>query len=212
MEFLYQDRFSSGEYEKYLAGRAVDCLCKHVCMDTGEKTKALAKASEQIGYPQTWWGYEEGLHTDPTRNRLVQISRIQRFIAGGIIHSIRMVIDREGDLWPDNLHSTLAHILCRGPDTVLMQMPVYFVDMRGDIPGIVDGNRFIDFNRQKIKGLLQASEKRISRVSKAVKDVDYRIGEFMKDNEITLAAMTLPSVRFCVSFTILTDGMLNRKE
>ena len=208
MEFIYRDSFNMEQYREYLNRKAVDCLCKHVCRITNPKAKALILASEAIGYPKASWGYGEGLHLHPEQNRLIQINRIQVFIYDRIVHPIRLVIDKEGEVWIDNLHSVLTQILCRGRDLELYAMPVYIVDMRGDIPKIVDGYHLIDFNREKIIRMLEFSRLRCERVSSEIKAIGYTIGEFMADNEINREALTLPSEDFYTEFIKTTADMM----
>lgn len=208
MEFIYLDSFDMEQYREYLCRKAVDCPCKHVCRTTNPKAKALALASVAIGYPKAWWGYGEGLYLYPERNRLINIGRIQVFIYDCIVHPIRLVIDKEGEMWIDNLHSVLTQIICRDRNLELYAMPVYIVDMRGDVPKIVDGYHLIDFNREKITRMLEFSRLRCERVSPEIKAIGYTIGEFMDDNEINKEVLTLPSEDFYTEFIKTTADMM----
>lgn len=191
MKFEYYDYINMDEYRHYLNQKVTDSLCKHVCRNVNSKTEALVRASEMIGYYGVWWGYGQGLHKFQERNRLVNIGRIQSFIYDRMARPVRLVIDREGEIWVDNLHSAIAHVLCRGTNITLGLMPVYIVDMSDSVPKIIDGNRVIEFDRDKIAGLLATSSNRCNRVSRDIKAVGYTIGEFMEDNEITRDAITL---------------------
>lgn len=190
MEFEYHDSFD-GCYMKYLGMRTGSCLCKHVCRVMDDRTRALLEASERIGYTHVTWGYGECLHTDTECNRLVQISRIQTFIYNGFVRPIRLVIDRDGDIWIDNLHSAITHMLCRGTDITLGSMPVYIIDMRHSVPVIMDGYHLIEFDRVKIGRMLTVSRHRCERVSSEIKAIRYTMEDFMKDNDITRNALTI---------------------
>lgn len=208
MNFQYSNDFK--DYSEYLDRHVADCLCKHVCRCDSDKAKALVDASVQIGYYYVWWGYGEMLWTDPERNRMVQLSRVQRFIYDNLTRPIRIVIDKDGDMWLDNLHSTLAQVLCQGMDVMVRNLPVYIVDMRSEIPKIIDGNCLVMFDYKKIQKLLIASKDRCRRVSSEVKTVGYTISDFIKDNDISLDALTITSSEIFNRFLSETDQLLRR--
>lgn len=198
MQFIYNDSFEG--YENYLNRRALDSLCKHICRTKSDKAKDVARVSEQIGYTQAWWGRDEGYYTDPELNRIVQLSRIQTFIYDGFARPIRLVIDHNGNLWADNLHSTISQIICHGYDVTFSNMPVYIVDMRGGLPIIVDGHYLVDLKLGKIKGLLSVSKYRCERSSPKLTAVNYTIGEFIAENDLLWDELTLDSESYKETF------------
>lgn len=206
MEFLYTDNFD--HYMSYLSQPAEEGLCKHVLRNVNNKTRNLVTASEAIDYHHVWWGYGQNLHTDPERNRLINIGIIQKIIYDCHIHPVRLVIDREGWLWADNLHNTIANILCRESGVSFLSMPVYIVDMRGPIPKIADKYHVVDLDREKLKGLLIVSQNRINRVSPQIRKVNYTIREFMNDNDINIGALTLSDFTYYEEFIRKGDKMI----
>lgn len=57
MNFIYKDDYS--KYRDMLEVRAVDCLCKHVCMLSSEKAKKVYDLSNSVGYDKVAWGHGE---------------------------------------------------------------------------------------------------------------------------------------------------------
>lgn len=207
MQFLYNDQFEG--YMEYLDKRVTDSLCKHVCRCDSEKAQEVIRLSLQLGYPQAWWGYGEGYHTNPELNKTVQLSRIQRFIYEPVIRPLRLVIDQNGNLWADNLHTAIAQVLCRGKGILMREMPVYLIDMRTSTPKIVDGYHLIDLDRKKVTGLLAVSWKRCERSSKELADVNYTIGEFMVENDLNRDALTLPDTSFMENYICCSDRLIH---
>lgn len=208
MNFEYTS--SVAGYENYLTSRVCENFCKHVCRPYSLKAQRVVSISNSLGYTQVFWGYGEGYYSDIEKNRIIQISRIQRFIYDSNVRSIRVVIDKDGDMWFDNLHSTLAHVLCRGgidnADKIkTYDLPVYIVDMRNNIPKIVDMYRLVEFDREKISGMISVSEKRCGRVSAELKQVGYTIGEFITENGISWNSLTLDKEVYTKKFIEESD-------
>lgn len=207
MQFLYNDRFT--DYQEFLDRKVTDSLCKHVCLCDSDKAHEVIKLSCQIGYPQAWWGYGEKYHTDPELNRTVQLSRIQRFIYDRAPQPLRLVIDQNGNLWADNLHGTIAQVICQGKDVCFNKLPVYIMDMRTSTPKIIDGHHLINLKTDKVISLLAVSWARCERSSKELAAVNYTIGEFMDENDIDWCYLTLGDRSLIDQFIKQTDRLMH---
>lgn len=185
---------------------------KHVmCLDS-EKAERLYEYSNDAGYPEVMWGHGEGLCRDYRKNRDIQIGRIQRMIYKANVHPIRVVLDSHNIMWVDNLHSAIAHELCRY-DCRLSNVPHYIV-MPDDryTWRVVDPYNLVDFSR--MDGMLEACAKRLSRVTDDIRDVGYTIGEFIDDNGIwfkyfTFDCKTQRQIEFCRVAERLLQGCRN---
>lgn len=168
-----------------------DMRCKHVCRLNSNKAKDLLAASEQIGYRHCMWGYGEGYGNNPELNRAVQLSRIQRFIYDQTIRPVRIVEDEKGILWADNLHSIISHVIARGNDCILGEIPYYLIRQNHstEMTEIHDPHKLFDLSRYY--GALTSADMRLSRINDDIRDVRYTIGEFMDENELHRECMTL---------------------
>lgn len=194
MDFRFTENYE--KYRDILNMRAVDCLCKHVCSLDGEKASKVYELGQKVGYKQVIWGYGEGYSELYEMNRVVHLSRIQRIVYDKLKFPVRIVIGEQGVPWVDNLHTTIAGILCFGEDMLLSEIPVYIVDMRENIPVLVNVESSIDMNYKGIAGIIDCAEKRIARVHKDLYDIKYTIGEFMVDNKISRGSFVLSESYF----------------
>lgn len=175
------------------AGKSVisNMPCKHVCRLESYKAQELLRVSEAIGYRKCIWGEGEGYDSNPELNRVVNLSRIQRFIYDKIIRPVRIVADSEGILWADNLHSAISHVISRGDGCILADIPHYIIaqDKDSGCTVVYDPYKQVDLN--KLYGALTSADKRLSRVDDNVRRIRYTIGDFMKENELDRDHMTL---------------------
>lgn len=186
-----------------------DMRCKHVCRLESFKAQELLRASRDIGYDQCLWGYGENYGNDPELNRIVQLSRIQRFIYDGFVHPIRIVADDKNVLWIDNMHSAVAQAVSRGEGCTLAEVP-YFIVARDQGTGytqIYDPHKLVDLNRAY--GMLTVADIRLTRVSDNVRRVGYTVGDFMKENEFDKEHMTIGFEHYD-NFNDLTDKMVDK--
>lgn len=185
MEFTFKD--SSTEYKHIQNMKIEDTLCKHVMgiinpngtIDfLSSKERLVYEASHKLGYDNTLWGYGDGTYKDYDINRAVQLHTILRMIYKGFNRCFRVVIDKEGIPWVDNLHSGIRDIIVYGNDIKIGDMPHYIVDMSKEIPIIISNGVTFD-SIINIKGAIQVSRKRVQRINKEIKDVNYTIKEFI---------------------------------
>lgn len=190
MQFTYIDEINN--YESILDMNIKDCLCKHVLRLNSDKSTKLLLESQQIGYDGAMWGFICGLDKDLEHNRLCQIFMIQQMIYKKVNNAIRIIVDKDNNIWIDNLHTAIKHILLLGEDVKIKDINVYILDMRNDMnPIIVDINNSIKNNLDDIKGTIEMGYKRLKRVNNSIVDIHYTIGEFLKENDIDENAFSI---------------------
>lgn len=74
--------------------------------------------------------------------------------------AVRFVISKDDRLWSDNTHWTLAYILEKGVDALVLDVPMYIVDFRESYPVIYDKDGVVFDSIYDIKCAI-ASAKRI---------------------------------------------------
>ena len=187
--FLYTDDYA--EYRKMLDVKITDCLCKQVLTLNTKKAQEVYMEAQRIGNQKVMWGYEQNLSNYPAKNREVQLMSIQKMIFDLFDRAIRVVIDKEGFLWIDNLHTSVKDVIVYGVDHKLIDSNVYIVDMRGDIPKVVDIDGSVSDSVFDITNAVACSVKRIKYITPKLYKINYTIGEFIKDNGISRENLTL---------------------
>ena len=74
--------------------------------------------------------------------------------------AVRFVISKDGRLWSDNTHWTLAYILEKGTEILVTDIPMYIIDFRESFPIIYDKDGVVFDSVYDIKCAI-ASAKRI---------------------------------------------------
>lgn len=181
--FLYTENVV--EYKNYLSFYIKDCLCKHVLFTDSTKASRVLELSLKNNYPECKWGYWRGL--DDEQNRLVQISTIATMLHDGYTRPVRLVIDKSGVLWVDNLHSAILYMYVYGYNAMLNDIPNYIIDCRNDVPVVVSTYRgSVRDSLYDIKGAIGVSVKRCLRAIPEIVSVHYTIDEFIQDNNLSL--------------------------
>lgn len=189
MDFIYTD--NQEDYTYVLETRISECRCKHVLSVENPKAVRVKELSEKIGYEAVQWGTHENLTEDMEVCRQVQLFRIQRMIYKDIKNAMRVVIGKKNDIWIDNLHTSIAAIITNGSDVKIKDIKCYIVDMGASIPVVCDINGSVRKNVMDIQGAVRASEARLSRVSTELLELNYTIGDFIKENRLTREHMTI---------------------
>lgn len=189
-EFTYTE--NADRYDPLFSQKLVDLRCKHVLRHDSEKAKDLYRRSNRFGYPQVVWGYGAGIYRNEDANRIIQIQTIRRMIYKQLTQPFRLVIDDGGVLWVDNLHSCIRDILVYGTDVRLRDTRFYLIDLARYCPIVVNRGDTLSRNLDDIEGAIWSAQKRNSRTNPQIRQVNYTIGEFMAENEITTEALQLP--------------------
>lgn len=190
MKIIFSDEWQF--YKDKLNVKIVDQLCKHVCKLESKKSRQYLSVADDIGYYNARWGYGEQYYLKEDKGLEIQISRVQRFIYDCRARAVRLVIDRDGHLWVDNLHTCLSYVLSMGDNISFLDIPFYLVDMSyNDLPIIVTKDSSVDLSENNINGILQCAEYRCNRVSHEMYSLNYTISDFIKDNKISRKLLTL---------------------
>lgn len=189
MDFIYTENL--GRHAGLLSLKLKDFPCKHVMDVSSRKAQALLDASLNLGYNETLWGFGEGLYLRGDENRLAQLHIIRRMVYKQCMRPFRVVIDRSGMPWIDNLHSAIRDILVFGDGITLSDAMFYVIDVSGRTPVAIDVGDSLSDNLSDIQGAVDVARKRDMRTDDAVRRIGYSIGDFLSDNNITRAALGL---------------------
>ena len=99
---------------EFLSKRIEDIESKHVA-NFKESTRIFFELSEKVGYPNTILG----IH----RNSNIQNEyfRIQNMSQSLCNRAVRFVISKDGRIWSDNTHWTLAYLLQKGANSLVSE-------------------------------------------------------------------------------------------
>ena len=137
----------------FLSKRIEDAESKHVA-DCRDQTKSFFEHSDLVGYPNTILGIHRNASIENEYFRIKNMSQ-------SLCHrAVRFVIDKDNRLWTDNTHWTLAYLLEKGVDTLVLDIPMYIIDFREIYPVIYDKDGAVFDSLYDIKSAV-ASAKRI---------------------------------------------------
>lgn len=137
----------------FLCKKIEEVESKHVA-NYKDDTRIFFRFSEKVGYPNTVLG----IH----RNSNIQNEyfRIQNMSQSTCNRAVRFVISKDGRIWSDNTHWTLAYLLQKGRNTLVSDIPAYIIDFREIVPTIYDKEGVVFDSIYDIKNSI-ASAKRI---------------------------------------------------
>ena len=137
----------------YLCKRIEDVESKHVA-DFTDRTKVFFEKSDLVGYPNTILG----IHRNTSiKNEYYRIQNMRHSLCN---RAVRFVISRDGRIWSDNTHWTLAYLFEKGAETLVSDIPMYIIDFRESYPVIYDMEGMVFDSIYDIKCAI-ASAKRI---------------------------------------------------
>ena len=137
----------------YLFKKIKDAESKHVA-SFKEDTKRFFEYSDLVGYPNTVLGVHRNASIENEYYRIQNMSHSQ------CCRAVRFVISKDGRLWSDNTHWTLAYIFEKGPEAMVSDIPAYIIDFRESNPVIYDKNGVVFDSIFDVKSAI-ASAKRI---------------------------------------------------
>lgn len=137
----------------YLCKKLEDAESKHVA-DFRNCTKIFFEYSDLVGYPNTILGIHRNASIE---NEYLRIQNMSQSICH---RAARFVISRDGRLWSDNTHWTLAYILEKGTEVLVSDIPMYVIDFRESCPIIYDKEGVVFDSIYDVKCAI-ASAKRI---------------------------------------------------
>jgi hypothetical protein len=117
------------DYTRILNILILDAEAKHVPRDVDfplrDRLLALATAAK---YPYPFMGQHQGLTAEQDRIYVTELAQC------GSFRPLKFVITKDGRVWADNTHWTLAALLRHGGSTTVGAVPSYLIDLRGSKP------------------------------------------------------------------------------
>lgn len=138
---------------KFFHHKIEDVESKHVA-NYQNSTKIFFECSEKVKYPNTILGIHRNTSIE---NEYFRIKNMSVSICN---RAVRFIISRDGRLWSDNTHWTLAYLLQKGTEATVSDIPSYIIDFREEFPIIYDKNGVVFDSIYDIKSAI-ASAKRI---------------------------------------------------
>ncbi|KZN63318.1 hypothetical protein N478_03450 [Pseudoalteromonas luteoviolacea S4060-1] len=137
--FLYEE---SETTLLHLTGfKLTDLECKHVAHTDCERSKLAKELAELVGHKYCILGsHRPQKHTSIEQQICYEKSVIKEMVNCGPTRPIRIVLTEDKRVWSDNNHTTVAHILSRGKEVSIEDVPHYIVDFRGESPVIISIN------------------------------------------------------------------------
>lgn len=182
MNFTYTD--NTDRYSGILEQKICDLQCKHVMVLNSEKAKMVWEESKHIDAMKNMWGYTSGIWKDEKENKLIQMHTIKKMVYKCLYMPFRIVIDTKGFIWTDNLHSSIRDIMVYGTGTKLKDVSCYIIDLRSNIPVVVNVRHSLHNDINDIKGAVHAAYQRNGRISDTIRNINYTVKEFLYDNGI----------------------------
>ena len=180
MDFLYKEVCDLTDNEKnfYLMNTKLkDAQSKHFVLT--EQNKILEILSKKADYKYSIFGSNHNSNICEEKNRIVNMS------TSSCERPLRFVIDNYGRIWADNTHWCIAYILKYGKNTTLIDIPVYIVDFRENLPIIVNINNTIYDSIDHVKNAIRCAYDIQNRINLGwrPKDVSYCIEDLIKELE-----------------------------
>lgn len=172
----FDDSNPASSIHNYLSTKLIEVESKHVAF-FDDKTKIFFELSQKVNYNNTILG----IHLNATiQNEYFRINNMSR---SACPRAVRFVITKDGRIWSDNTHWTLAYLLKHGMNITIMDIPMYIVDFRKDIPSIFDKNGAIFDSLFDIKSAIASAQRIQDRLDRGWRpcNLSYKIIELNND-------------------------------
>jgi len=171
---------SKNDISQFLSMNIRDAQSKHIAR-LDENTKTLHALSKKVFYEYDVFGSHRK-HTTLEDER----QRIANMMECDCQRAARFVICRDGRIWADNTHWTIAYILRYGPHTVMNDIPSYLIDFRMEIPYVINKGNVVFDSTASIKSAIACAKRIQDRVDIGWRpmSLSYTIQDLMNDLEI----------------------------
>ena len=160
--------------------KLLDLECKHIPCKK-ESNEIIYSNSIEIGYQYIIFGSHRNNY-----NLFDEIKRINNMATSTCERAARIVITKDGKIWSDNTHWTIAYIIKYGENTTLRNIPMYIVDLRPAHPLVINCENTLFENISDIYSAVSASLEIQKRIDKGWrKNIIYKICDFLNDLEGT---------------------------
>lgn len=190
MKFIVSDNVAS-DYRDVLRLALRDCNCRRVIKIESDKSKKLYDLLKDRP-TKVLWGYEDNL-VYFNNNRFLQFMvSIQNMLIFKDFKPFRIVIDKCGYVWIDNIQVATKDMLITDMGVTIGELSFYIVDLRGDIPVIAGANGTISNDLQDIAKAIELSEKHFGdSMPMEAREVNYTLKEFLEENGVTKNMITV---------------------
>lgn len=174
---LHGDNHSS-DIATYLDVKLVDTEAKHVAFYS-QNTSIFFELSEKVGYSNTILGIHR------TASIKDEYLRILNMCNSPCLRAVRFVISKDGRIWSDNTHWTLAYVYKYGVNAKIAEIPSYIIDFRGCFPVIIDRNGVVFDSLTDIRNAISAAKAIQERLDLGWRPdkLSYNIGKLLNDIE-----------------------------
>lgn len=142
-----------------------------------EENQELNELANKVHYDYAVFGSHRHARVSDEKNRILNMKKAL------CNRAVRIVIDKYGRVWSDNTHWTISYILQLGSDTEIIDIPVYIVDFRQEIPSIVNINNTLFDSTESIIDAIECAKQIQIRVENGWRDlnISYQIKDLIKE-------------------------------
>lgn len=172
----FDDNCSALPIQNYLSIKLMEAESKHVAF-FNDKTKIFFELSEKVNYNNTILG----IHRHATIQN--EYFRINNMSKSACFRAVRFVITRDDRIWSDNTHWALAYLIKYGMDVTIMDIPMYIIDFREDVPTIFDKKGAVFDSLFDIKSAIASAQRIQERLDKGWRpcNLSYKIIDLNND-------------------------------
>ncbi len=172
----FDDNCLVSSIQNYWSTKLMEVESKHVAF-FNDQSKIFFELSKKVNYNNTILG----VHRHATIQN--EYFRINNMSKSACLRAVRFVITRDDRIWSDNTHWTLAYFLKYGMDVTIMDIPMYIVDFREDVPTIFDKNGAVFDSLFDIKSSIASAQRIQERVDKGWRpcNLSYKIIDLNND-------------------------------
>lgn len=163
----------------YIDKKLIDTQAKHVAFKH-EHTDIFFELSQKVKFDNTILGIHRGSSVENEYLRIINMSE------STCPRAVRFVISKDGRIWSDNTHWTLAYLYKYGLNTKVNDIPMYIIDLRTLKPVIYDFNGVVFDSLADIKNAIIASKQIQERLDSGWRpeNISFKIGNLYHDLEI----------------------------
>lgn len=173
---VLDDNYPTSSMQNYLSTKLMEVESKHVAF-FNDQSKIFFELSEKVNYSNTILGFHR--HAS-IQNEYFRINNMSK---SACPRAVRFVITKDERIWSDNTHWTLAYVLKYGMDVTIMDIPMYIVDFREDVPTIFDKNGAVFDSLFDIKSSIASAQRIQERLDKGWRpfNLSYKIIDLNND-------------------------------
>ena len=190
MKFIVSDNIES-DYRDILRLALRDCNCRRVIKTDSDKSKKLYDLLKDRP-SKVLWGYEDNLAYFNNNRFLQFMVSIQNMLIFKDFKPFRIVIDKCGYIWIDNIQVATKDMLIRDMDITIGECGHYIVDLRGEIPVVAGVMGALSNDLLDIAKAVDLAEKHFGdSMPDEARELKYTLKEFLDENGVTKNMVTV---------------------